>query len=239
MPVNKLQALIDQVRSDASFKPERFHPENDYEVQLAVWVEAEFRAVRDFLLGAEGLGIDTTVSPRAHYRAQRQEPFAYSNSPLIHDTLGSLAQHHGLPTRLLDWTRDPLTAAFFAAASVDANANSIAVFAVNPTQLKSQLDRPYVQFKPPIASKNDFLRSQQGLLSEVVNPHSFFLEHGRWPSFNEIAGESTVIRMTLPVEEAPELLRLLRREGYSWSRLMPTLESVTKDLFESWPLQHD
>jgi len=51
----------------------------------------------------------------------------------------SLAQHHGLPTRLLDWTVSPLVAAHFATVNVNRYTVDGAIWMVNHTQAHEML----------------------------------------------------------------------------------------------------
>jgi FRG domain len=51
-----------------------------------------------------------------------------------------LAQHHGLPTRLLDWSESLLIASYFAVSEEDRKAHDGCVWAINPGGLNSYFD---------------------------------------------------------------------------------------------------
>jgi len=107
-----------------------------------------------------------------------------------------LAQHYGLPTRLLDWSRDALTAAYFAATgalrrvqrgeSMHAAENRLAVWIFNAELLdfiqrmtlphSKKLPNIPVSFVTAPAASNPNLRAQQGVFT-VWRPQMTDREH--------------------------------------------------------------
>lgn len=72
-----------------------------------------------------------------------RERWPFVTNFTMHNSLAALAQHHGVPTRLLDWSHDSRKAAYFACRGVpyDARTNKdkrIALFAINPFMLKNR-----------------------------------------------------------------------------------------------------
>lgn len=172
-------------------------------------------------------------------------------------SLVALAQHYGLPTRLLDWTRLPLIAAYFAAEGPYLHSNGtdpsglMVVWAfrfpfLGRHDVVEQMDDPIRIVTAPSAS-NPNLKAQQGVFT-LMHPHyseeasgeykpleQFLAEKAENANITQSSSDRRLVhcrlrKFTLPATESTALLYLLARLDITPSTVYPGFRSVVDDL---------
>jgi FRG domain-containing protein len=147
----------------------------------------------------------------------------------------ALAQHHGIPTDILDWTRRPRVAAYFAA--VDSASREATV---RPPYLAvwALLFRPKNMFgleihRAPLATNHN-LRAQAGVFTAQWSQETraLSLEQAVQVVEAQAPGTATLRRLIMPSGEAPKLLRLLSYEGIDGASMFPGVDGVVRALRE-------
>jgi hypothetical protein len=165
-----------------------------------------------------------------------------------------LMQHHGIPTRLLDWTENPFVSLFFALESVrtEKDQQDAAVWALNP-MLLNKLSLSSYSHEGIISAGDDILRGYEPMkeprtagnnpvaLYGVHNSQRIVAQRGVFvlsavniTPLNKIdfpsAGDSLLMKMTIPKDKKKQMFEQLFNMGITDSVLFPDLDGLAREI---------
>lgn len=159
------------------------------------------------------------------FNAWRRQAVAYQALPEDDWECLACAQHHGLATRLLDWTLNPLVAAFFASCEepdVDG-----AVYCYTPelhvnTDARLDLDIVGGGFMPRAIAPR--ILNQRGVFT-VHGPPDAEVVAAKHPVFED---RESLVRVEIPAAVKPEVLAQLDDYGINHVTLFPDLDGLSR-----------
>lgn len=145
----------------------------------------------------------------------------FKEMPANKGELLALAQHHGLPTRLLDWTRNILVALFFAVNNHSEKDGAVYILKMEPQndfvrfdEMNPRMVKKLTIFMPSVITSR--ISAQTGIFTAQMNPRVSVTEEA----------DETIDKIIIPANSKPSVLESLYQLGIHYKSLFPGLKGV-------------
>lgn len=131
----------------------------------------------------------------------------------------AIAQHHGMSTRLLDWSESLLVAAYFASAEAGTRGSAViyGVRAIRPVTSKEELS--------PFAMRSPAMYRPPHITPRIPAQRSVFTVH---PTPTEVFADKNLRRWLITADACGEIKRILDACAVNESSLFPDLDGLSR-----------
>jgi len=206
--------------------------EHYYTRQRGAWV---FRGHShpDYQLVPSVGRVDHTSRDRAKYESSLVAMFRRSALPHLVATPRnkwewlSLAQHHGLPTRLLDWTFNPMVALYFA---IEDNIDHDAV--IFALQADKKVSQSIIDSGDPLSIERPMKYLPTAHIPRIVAQEGLFTSQPDvdTPLNRQLRPEWQIDSITIPSNSKQDFRYQLFRQGVHRGSLFPDLDGVANHI---------